>query len=215
MAQTTEAEAPPAAQARIRRHGGVDRAFHWLLAATVLVLLGTAFLPIAGIEFDWIDIHWIAGCVLILLVVFHIVHMVVRRSLRTMWVGPRDLGTIWRALRGRARKPGKYTLPQRLYHAGVSILVLALCITGALMLMKIDTPWWDRDPYLLSDAQWGWVYVIHGAASLFVLSMVMLHIYFAIRPDKWLYTRSMIRGWISAQEYRDHHDPDRWPADRS
>jgi cytochrome b subunit of formate dehydrogenase len=185
------------------------------MAITMLVLLGTAFLPIAGIAFDWIDIHWIAGCVLILLVLFHIVHMLARRSIRLVWVGPRDLGAMWNWLRGRRRKPGKYTLAQRLYHNGIALFMLALCVTGALMLLKIDTPWWSRDPYLLSDAQWGWIYVIHGVAALFSLSMVMLHIYFAIRPDKWLYTRAMIRGWITETEYRDHHDPDRWPADKT
>jgi formate dehydrogenase subunit gamma len=40
--------------------------------------------------------------------------------------------------------------------------------------------------------------------------MVMIHIYFALRPEKLLYTRAMIRGSITRAEYEEHHDPKRW-----
>ena len=43
------------------RHAGPDRAFHWLTAATMLVLLGTSLLPVVGIRFAWLVPHWVAG----------------------------------------------------------------------------------------------------------------------------------------------------------
>jgi hypothetical protein len=44
--------------------------------------------------------------------------------------------------------------------------------------------------------------------------MVMIHVYFALRPEKWKYTRAMIRGWITRQEFDEQHDPQRWQVDR-
>ena len=81
------------------------------------------------------------------------------------------------------------------------------------MLKKIDTPWWDADPYWLADETWGVVYVLHGLAALTLITMVMMHVYFALRPEKWLFTRAMIRGWITRAEYGEHHDPQRWQVD--
>ena len=39
------------------------------MAACVLTLLATAFLPIIGVKFDWLGLHWMTGVVLALLVV--------------------------------------------------------------------------------------------------------------------------------------------------
>ena len=54
------------------RHKLPDRIFHWVMAFSVLVLMGTAFLPIIGIRFDWLIWHWAAGLVLTLSVIFHL-----------------------------------------------------------------------------------------------------------------------------------------------
>jgi hypothetical protein len=40
--------------------------------------------------------------------------------------------------------------------------------------------------------------------------MVMIHAYFALRPEKRMFLRSMWAGWITRQEYLGNHDPDRW-----
>ena len=55
------------------RHRGPERLYHWVMAISVLTLLGTAFLPIIGVKFAWVDAHWIAGVVLLGLVLIHIV----------------------------------------------------------------------------------------------------------------------------------------------
>src|SRR5437764_195741 len=52
---------------RVQRHLLADRIYHWVMAASVLVLMGTAFLPIAGWKFEWVSLHWMTGAVLTLL----------------------------------------------------------------------------------------------------------------------------------------------------
>jgi len=204
----------------IVRHALPDRLFHWLSAACVLTLLGTAFLPILGVEFGWVTVHWITGIVLIVLVLFHIFRVLVRRRLGAMWVGGADirdgLAVVGATLRHRAVdiRTGKYSVAQKLIHHAFAVVVLTTIVTGGLMLLRIDTPWWQRNPYLLPDATWGIVYVLHGLAALMLITMVMMHIYFALRPEKLLFTRAMIRGWITRAEYDEHHDPKRWQVDR-
>ena len=57
-----------------RRHSLAARLFHWVMAAAMFVLLFTAFLPIAGVQFAWVTWHWMAGLVLTASILFHIVH---------------------------------------------------------------------------------------------------------------------------------------------
>ena len=78
------------------------------------------------------------------------------------------------------------------------------------MLTKIDTPWWKRNPYWLGDNAWGLVYVAHDLVALCLVSIVMVHVYFALRPEKLFFTRSMIFGWITRREFQEHHDAERW-----
>jgi formate dehydrogenase subunit gamma len=205
---------------RVRRHRLVDRLYHWLMAACVLILLATAFLPIIGVKFDWLGLHWMTGVVLAVLVVYHIVRASIWQSLRSMMIDTADIANGWLRLAGvfgaavaPPGKPGKYNGLQKLYHAGVAALVLAIVASGLLMLLKIDTPFWRRNPYWFADYSWGVIYAVHGLAAMALLTMIMIHIYFAIRPDEWWLTRSMFRGWITRREYDAHHDKARWQAD--
>jgi len=186
----------------------------------VLTLLGTAFLPILGVEFAWVTVHWVSGLVLMAAVLFHLVRVLVRRTFRSMWLGRADLADALDVARSAlarqlpSRRPGKYSVAQKSIHHAFAVVVLATLITGGMMLLRIDTPWWQRNPYLLPDATWGIVYVLHGLAALLLVTMVMMHIYFALRPEKLKFTRAMIRGWITRQEFDEHHDPQRWQVDR-
>lgn len=204
-------------EAKVVRHRGPDRAFHWVMAVSVLTLLGTAFLPIIGIQFAWVTIHWIAGVVLTAAVLFHIVRALFWQDLMAMVVVPRDLRDAWRSVRlalgasGPAPdKPGKYPFLQKLYHLAILVVILTTVVTGLMMMTKIDTPFWARNPYWLADGTWGWIYVIHGLAAMTTLTLVMMHVYFAVRPEKLWITRSMIVGWITRREFHDHHDPAKW-----
>ena len=188
---------------RVQRHKFIDRVYHWLMAAAMLILLVTAFLPILGIKFEWVGIHWVTGLVLTVIVLFHIIRACFFQNFWAMMIDSSDL-------KAPLAKPGKYDLAQKLYHLAISILILSAIVTGLLMWRKVDTPFWQRDPYWLSTESWGIVYAIHGVAGMALVTMIIIHVYFALRPDEWHLTRSMLKGWITAKEYQDHHDPKRW-----
>ncbi len=201
------------------RHALVDRLFHWTSAAAVLVLLATALLPILGIEFAWVTIHWVTGLVLMALVIAHVLRAVFWQDLRSMWIGIGDIRDGVAALRSAlqqsadmVRIAGKYSLAQKAIHHAFTVVVLTAIGTGLMMLVKIDTPWWERDPYWVSDGVWGVVYVLHDLTSLCLVTMIILHVYFAFRPEKIHLLRSMILGWITRGEYDRYYDRSRWPA---
>jgi len=190
---------------RVQRHKAIDRAYHWVMAIAVLILLLTAFLPLLGVKFEWVGIHWVTGLVLTIIVLIHIVRACFWQNFWAMMIDSADL-------KDPFGKPGKYNLAQKLYHLAISVLILAVIGSGLLMWRKVDTPFWQRDPYWLSTESWGLVYALHGLAAMALVTMIVIHVYFALRPDEWHLTRSMLRGWITRKEYQDHHDPRRWSA---
>ncbi len=209
-----------ASQDRVVRHKLPDRIYHWVMALSVLTLLGTSLLPIMGLKFPWVTIHWIAGLVLTVAVLFHIVRASFWQGLGSMMIWPRDVVNAWRAVRqffllpGRAPgKPGKYPLLQQGYHHFVALVILTTIGTGLLMTRKIDTPIWERDPYWLLPDTWAVIYVLHGFATVALVALVMMHIYFAVIPQKYWITRSMFLGWVKWRDYLEHHDPARWVVD--
>jgi len=185
------------AEERVERHKGVDRLFHWLTAAAVLTLMTTGLLPALGVwKFDWVVIHWSVGIFLVLLVLFHTIRALFWQKLKCMFaMSPAEI---------TGKKVTKYSVAQKLMHHAMTLMVLAAVITGCLMLMKMDTPLWKRDPYTLSQATWGVIYVIHGAAAVSAITLVFLHVYFAILPEKRMYLRAMIKGWMTREEEREH-----------
>ncbi len=178
------------------RHKWPDRVFHWTMALSVVVLCATAFLPILGLRFDWVPAHWIAGFILAAAILFHWLRVGLVHGLREMTPVRDDLREVLRDVRGRsgALAPAKYDAYQKGYHWISGVVVLVLAVTGLLMMAKIDTPWWRRDPSILSDAQWGIVYVAHGFASLAILFLLILHVYFAILPEHRAMLKAMIGG---------------------
>lgn len=220
MIVATEQPLPATADGNRRtRHAFVDRLFHWTSAASVLVLLATALLPILGMEFAWVTIHWVTGLILAVLVIAHILRALFWQDLRSMWIGLGDIRDGLVALRsalqlspGAAKIAGKYSLAQKAIHHAFTVVVLTAIVTGFMMLAKIDTPWWERDPYWLSDEVWGVVYVLHDLTSLCLITMIILHTYFAFRPEKIHLLRSMILGWITGGEYEKYYDRSHWLA---
>ena len=77
-------------------------------------------------------------------------------------------------------------------------------------MVGIDSPFWERDPLFITERTRGIVFVLHGLAGLMSITMIMVHVYFAVRPEKRYMTRSMIRGWITREEYSANHDPGLW-----
>ncbi len=211
--------ADDAAPATVVRHSLGSRLFHWTMAATMFVLLITAFFPLLGIQFPWLTIHWVAGLILIASIVIHIVHATFVMDLKAVWIGPGDGRDMWRRFsRSIGRKgsdpalPGKYPLENKLYHHAVTVTGFGVMITGVLMMFRIDTPLFALDPYMFGEQTWGWVYVVHGLSAVGLVGLIITHVYSAILPEKRWLTWSMIHGRISRGKYAEHHDPERWPA---
>ena len=201
---------------KIERHNLTARLFHWVMAASMFVLLFTAFLPVVGVKFAWVQWHWIAGLVLSASIVFHIIHATFFLDFWSIWVGPKDIPELKAEILREfghdvpGPKPGKYPLGNRLYHLAIVVTGLAVMFTGLFMLKRVRTPFFVRDPYILGDRAWGFTYVAHGLAGVGLVGLVIAHVYFAVRPEKWWITKSMILGWITRRQYLEHHEPGRW-----
>jgi cytochrome b subunit of formate dehydrogenase len=207
---------------QIPRHSLAARLFHWIMAAAMLTLLFTAFLPKLGLQFDWVTYHWIAGIVLTTSIIFHIIHASFWLDFWSIWPDKVDLRDAWRrTLRfmGRPalspRKFAKYPLDNKLYHLAIVVTGLSVTLTGLFMLFRVRTVFLPRDPYLFSDMTWGLMYVLHGLAGVGLITLIMVHVYFAIRPEKLEITKSMISGSMSRDFYLKEHDPERWVIESS
>ncbi len=183
--------------ARITRHAGFDRAFHWFMAATVLVLLVTSLLPVLGVNIAWYGIHWVTGLLLTLVIVLHVLRALFWQKPRSMMISGADL---------QPRGAGKYTLAQKLMHLAWTVAVLVAIVTGLLMLRKAGVPFLERDPYVRSLASWGIITLLHDLAALLSVFLVLVHVYFAILPEKRAYLRSMVSGGISRSDMAEAHD---------
>src|SRR6187402_392957 len=153
---------------RVERHSVMARLFHWVMAAAMFVLLFTAFLPVVGVKFAWVQWHWMAGLLLTASILFHIVHATFVLDFWSIWVGPKDIPEFKTEMAREVGidapgpKPGKYPLGNRLYHLAVMVAGLAVIATGIPMMWRVRTDLVDRNPYMLSDSTWGITYVVHG-----------------------------------------------------
>jgi cytochrome b subunit of formate dehydrogenase len=204
---------------RVARHSFGARAFHGIMALSMLALLFTAFLPKVGVQFAWLKWHWIAGIVLTISVIYHIIHASFVLDFWSIWPDATDIEDAKRRMDIAMGKPSpeprkfaKYPLENKLYHLIVMLAGLAAIGTGLFMMKRVQTPFFTRNPYVFGDMTWGWMYVLHGLAGVGFVALVTVHIYFAIRPEKLFITKSMIFGWITRDQYLEHHDPNRWPA---
>jgi len=208
---------PAKIPAQVPRHSVVARAFHWVMAASMFTLLFTAFLPKVGVQFDWITYHWIAGAVLTASVVFHIFHASFFLDFWSIWPDKVDLRDARRRILRSMGKPvplperfAKYPLENKLYHGAIIAAGLSAIVTGVFMMSRVRTIFFPRNPYLFSDLTWGMMYVLHGLAGVGLIALIMVHVYFGIRPEKRPITKSMIFGWMSRDFYLEEHDPSRW-----
>jgi cytochrome b subunit of formate dehydrogenase len=204
---------------RVPRHSLVARAFHWLMAASMFTLLFTAFLPRVGVRFNWVAYHWIAGTVLTISVVFHIIHASFWLDFWSIWPDKADLEDALRRVQrfmGRPAPPprrfAKYPLENKMYHGAITLTGLVVILTGVFMMSRVRTIFFPRNPYLFSDMTWGLMYVLHGLAGVGLIALIMVHVYFAVRPEKLDITKSMIFGSMKREFYLEHYDPQRWPA---
>jgi cytochrome b subunit of formate dehydrogenase len=86
----------------------------------------------------------------------------------------------------------------------------AVIVTGIFMMFRVRTVFFPRNPYLFGDMTWGLMYVLHGLAGVLFITLVIVHIYFAVRPEKLPITAAMVFGTMSREFYLKEHDPERW-----
>jgi cytochrome b subunit of formate dehydrogenase len=184
----------------VLRHKRIDRWFHWLTALTMTVLLVTSLFPILGVRFAWYGIHWVAGLVLTLLILLHIVRALFWQRPGSMLLGAADF---------TAHGAGKYTLPQKLMHLAWAVAVLVAIVTGLVMLQKAGVPFMQRDPYALSVGSWGVMTLLHDLAALLSVFLVLVHVYFGILPEKRAYLKAMVSGWITRADLKAEHNVER------
>ena len=84
-----------------------------------------------------------------------------------------------------------------------------IIVTGVLLFLQIDSPFWDRTNSM-AESTLGLVFLLHGLSTLALIALASTHIYFALRPEKLFYTRSMVQGWISEEEMTANHDTAKW-----
>jgi len=202
---------------KVARHGLAARLFHWIMALAMFALLFTAFLPRVGYPFAWVTYHWIAGLVLTASIVFHIIHASFWLDFWSIWPDSIDLEDAkrrWLRATGKAaaapRKFAKYPMENKMYHAVIVLAGLSVTLTGVFMMKRVRTPFFTRNPYIFGDMTWGLMYVLHGLAGVGLIALIMAHIYFALRPEKFAITKSMVFGTVSREHYLEHHDPERW-----
>jgi cytochrome b subunit of formate dehydrogenase len=215
---TLAASLPP----RIPRHSLPARLVHWIMAASMFTLLFTAFLPKVGVQFDWVTYHWIAGIVLTVSILFHIIHASFWLDFWAIWPDRDDVIDAWKRIQRFMGKPApppqrfaKYPLENKLYHGAIIATGLSAIGTGVFMLFRVRTIFFTRNPYLFSDMTWGLMYVLHGLAGVGLIALVMVHVYFAVRPEKLDITKSMIFGSMRREFYLKHYDPQRWVVENS
>jgi cytochrome b subunit of formate dehydrogenase len=209
-----------AVPARVKRHSLAARTFHWIMAASMLTLLVTAIGPILGFTFNWVEIHWIAGLVLTVSIVYHIIHASVWMDFWSIWLNKEDVSEVIARLKrvmGQSapapRKAAKYPWDNKMYHTAIVLSALAVVPTGLFMMKRVETLFFVRNSYLFSDATWGVMYVLHGLSGIGLVGLTLAHVYFAIRPEKLWITKGMVFGDISRQDFLEHHDPQRWVID--
>jgi cytochrome b subunit of formate dehydrogenase len=207
---------------RIPRHSLVARLFHWIMAVSMFTLLFTAFLPKVGFQFDWVTYHWIAGTVLTVSIVFHVIHASFWLDFWAIWPDREDVQDSWRRVRRFLGQPAppprrfaKYPIENKLYHGAIIATGLSAILTGVFMMFRVRTIFFRRNPYLFGDMTWGLMYVLHGLAGVGLIALVMVHVYFAVRPEKRAITKSMIVGSMNREFYLEHYDPKRWVVEKS
>ena len=222
FASDTSPAIAPKIPKHVPRHSLVARLFHWVMAASMFTLLFTAFLPKVGVQFNWVTYHWIAGAVLTISILFHIVHASFWLDFWSIWPDKTDVQDAQRRLRRffglsapPPRKFAKYPLENKLFHGVIILCGLAAILTGVFMMFRVRTIFFPRNPYLFGDMTWGLMYVLHGLAGVGLIALVVMHIYFGLRPEKQPITKSMIFGWMDRDFYLEEHDPDRWAVETS
>ena len=202
---------------RVPRHTLSARLFHWIMAASMITLLITAFLPKVGVQFNWVLYHWIAGVVLTFSILFHIVHSTFFLDFWSIWPDKTDLRD---AMNRTRRFFGKDApLPRQICEVSAGEQAVSrrgdagraggdryrlvhdeARADGNLHAESISLQRYDMGPDVRAAR----------AGGVGFIALTMVHVYMGVRPEKFPITKSMIFGWMSRDFYLEEHDTGRW-----
>ena len=214
-----------------------QRASHWVMAISIFAMMLSGFIimnnevtvkAVAGIS--WLTIHIISAVVLIAYVVFHIAHVTYKGTWEKMWVGSKeakDLITRFRnliGLTGEYPRQFEYPSAQKLLHWGVTAATFGIIFTGLVLWRRVEVLalfWEPTREFTFLGIEFGlgtadslglvsWSFVLHDLFAAGMLALVMGHIYFALRPNEWEITKSMITGKVTVEEYAEKYSPSSW-----
>lgn len=221
----------------VHRFTATQRASHWIMAIAVFLLMLSGFVLMnpgitlqPPIGLSWVDIHIIFSIVFLGYVIFHIGHVAYKGTWMAMWFGRREIKDLWirfEHLIGRREqypRQFKYPSAQKLLHLGVIGASIGVIITGLVMLRRVTVPglWRETREFTflgiefglgVSGDGWGlvtWSFVLHDLFAIGLVGLVLGHIYFALRPEEWGITRSMITGYVSRETYAEKYSPSSW-----
>ena len=202
---------------RVPRHSLARGCFTAVMALAMFALLFTAFLPKVGVQFPWVTYHWIAGIVLTISVLYHIIHASFWLDFWSIWPDKDDIedarkqaearpGTIRaRAAKVRQVSAGKQDVPpdrdagracgdrHRPVHdeARAHAVLHAQSVPVQRHDLGLDVRAARAGGRRIGRAGHGAHLLRDAAGKMFI-------------------TKSMIFGSISRENYLEHHDPQRW-----
>lgn len=221
----------------VHRFTATQRASHWIMAISVFLLMLSGFIMlnsnitirgIAGVS--WLDIHIVFSIIFIGYFIFHIGHVAYKGTWKAMWFGRRDLEDQVLRLKNFIGmsddypRQFKYPSAQKLLHLGVAVVSIGVVATGVVLLRRVEVPllWGPTREFTFLGIQFGlgsgepawglvtWSFVLHDLSAIFFVALVIGHIYFAIRPDEWPVSKSMITGNIPVETYAEKYSPRSW-----
>lgn len=203
----------------VRRHGLLELAEHWAVAASGLVLVVTGLfeLPIAqryyitelpGLAWsgDFIvslNVHYAASVVFVAAALFHAVYhgLLGEKGMLPKQGDLRASVEVIRSFLGKGEEPPfhKYLPEQRLAYAGMAVIIAGLILSGLVKTFKnVYAP--DMPLWLVMCATWA-----HNLFFvLFVLAFVAHMAAIAIRPNRPL-VRSIFTGHVRLDYARARH----------
>ena len=215
---------------RVQRYNIVQRVYHWVNLAALLLLLWTGLtiydLNILGVNplsafaaaiigeaFTPLifEIHRISAFVLLGALIFHIAY---DTGIRGAFWSELPTKADFRAQNITAKnflglskeyvKFPRLNPGQKMLHIGFAVVVLLIGATGFMLSANyrwLVPIWWLNIDF---DLLFFWVRITHDLLTFALVAMVVMHFYFAARKENWPTFRSMVVGWVP-KSYQEKH----------